>query len=173
MRAWRSDLVACGRAPTRRQALVAWLANPGFALACHYRLARWAAGGGRAGRMGARILERRMILRFACHLSASARIGPGVHFPHPLGIVIGEGAVVGRDVTIYHGVTLGRRRADVAEYPVVGDRATLFCGALLLGRVVVPADAWVGAATLSLGGETVAMQPQRGGQGRAGDRLPG
>ena len=145
MSAWRADLAANGRAPTWRQATVAWLANPGFALACHYRLAHWAVDRGRGGRFGALWLERRMIAAFACHLSARARIGPGVRFPHPLGIVIGEDVEIGPGATIYQQVTIGRRLASDARYPRVGAGVTLYAGAMLLGAVDLGDGAVVGA----------------------------
>lgn len=151
MSAWRADLAACGRHPGLGQAVIAWVANPGFALACHYRVAHWAVSRGRVGRGLALLIERRMIARFACDLSARATIGPGVRFPHPLGIVIGEGALVGRGATIYHSVTLGRRRADGAEYPRLGDDVTLYCGATLLGAVVLPDGTAIGAGRLVIG----------------------
>jgi len=133
------------------QAIVAWFANPGFVLACHYRIAHWAVEKGRAGRGLALLLERQMIARFACHVSARARIGPGLRLPHPLAIVIGEGVVIGAGATIYHGVTLGRRRADSADYPRVGDGTTIYCGATLLGAVMIDDGASVGAQRLIIG----------------------
>ncbi|MEO5641060.1 MAG: hypothetical protein ABIQ98_04760 [Sphingomicrobium sp.] len=151
MSPWREDLAAYWRQPHIRQAVVAWIANPGFALACHYRIAHWAVGRGRVGRGLALLIERRMIARFGCHLSARATIGPGVRFPHPVGIVIGERSVVGRGATIYHGVTLGRRRADGGDYPRLGDGVTLYCGATLLGAVVLVDRTVIGAGRLVIG----------------------
>lgn len=149
--AWRADLVACGRSGTVRQAVIAWFANPGFALACHYRVSHWANGRGRGGRVLALLVERRMIGRFACHISARACIGRGVHLPHPIGIVIGAGSTVGARATIYHGVTLGRRRADVADYPRVGEDVIIYAGAMLLGLVEVASGARVAAGAILLG----------------------
>ena len=151
MSMWRSDLAACGRRATFGQGLVAWIANPGFALACHYRLAHWAVARGWAGRGLALLIERRMIARFACHVSARARIGPGLRLPHPLAIVIGEKVVIGAGATVYHGVTLGRRSAHGSDYPRVGDGVTLYCGATLLGPVVIEDDDSVAAHRLILG----------------------
>lgn len=145
MSAWRVDLAACGRPPTRRQALVAWIANPGFVLACHYRLAQWAVARGRWGRLLSLLVERRMIARFACHISARAAIGPGVRFPHPVAIVIGEGVVIGHGATIYQGVTLGRRGLDVADYPLLGRNVVVGCGAAVLGGLTIANGAIVRA----------------------------
>jgi serine O-acetyltransferase len=170
MSAWRSDLSACGRRGSWWGAVAGWFANPGFALACHYRLGHWALAGGRCGRGIARLIERRMIMRFACDISAQARIGRGIRFPHPLAIVIGEGVVIGDGVTIYHGVTLGRRRPDLADYPTIGDGATIFCGATLIGAVTVEEDGVIGAARLILAGEGGARQARSQGRRRPGER---
>lgn len=151
MSAWRADLAACGRRATVGQAAVAWFANPGFALACHYRLAHWAVGRGDAGRVLALLLERRMIARFACHIAATAQIGAGVRFPHPLAIVIGEGVAIGPGATLYQGVTLGRRRTDAADYPRVGNGVTLYAGAMVLGAVVIGDGGQLGAGQIMLG----------------------
>ena len=78
MSAWREDLAACDRRATVGQAIVAWFANPGFVLACYHRAAHWAARRGAVGRVIAVLIERRMVRWFACQISSSARIGPGL-----------------------------------------------------------------------------------------------
>jgi serine O-acetyltransferase len=72
----------------------------------------------------------------------AAKVGPGLRLPHPTGIVLGRGSVVGRDVTIYHNVTLGRRRD---AYPRIGDRVTIFPNAVIVGPVTIGAGAVIGA----------------------------
>jgi len=72
-------------------------------------------------------------------------LGEGLSLPHPIGIVIGEGAVIGKDVTIYQNVTLGRSNNNVSAYPSIGDNATLYSGATILGDVTVGEWAVVGA----------------------------
>ena len=133
MSAWRADLAACDRRGTVGQAIIAWFANPGFVLACHYRLAHWAAGRGTLGRVIAVLVERRMLREFACQISAGAVIGPGLRLPHPLGVVVGRGVVIGSGATLYHGVTLGRRSAGEELYPRLGDGVVVYCGATLVG----------------------------------------
>jgi serine O-acetyltransferase len=80
-----------------------------------------------------------------CHISPRARIGKGLHLPHPVGIVVGEGVVIGDYVTIYQNVTLGRRRAETSDYPTILDRSTLYSGACVVGKVRVGPGARVGA----------------------------
>jgi serine O-acetyltransferase len=155
MSAWRADLAACDRRGTLGQAIVAWFANPGFVLACHYRVAHWAAGRGAAGRVIAVLIERRMLRGFACQISSMARIGPGLRLPHPLGIVLGRGVVIGAGATLYQGVTLGRRSAGEGLYPRLGDGVTVYCDAKLVGAVTLGDGARVGI------GEVVIGKPQR------------
>lgn len=175
MSAWRTDLVACDRRGTVGQAFVAWFANPGFELACHYRLAHWAASRGAVGRVIAVLIERRMLRGFACQISSAARIGPGLRLPHPLGIVVGRGVVIGAGATLYHGVTLGRRSADDGVYPRLGDGVVVYCGATLVGGVELPDGARVGAGEILIG-EPQRLMPeavpnaQREGGGQASRR---
>lgn len=96
-----------------------------------------------------RIIER----RYGCYLSLRARIGPGLRLPHPIGIVIGEGVVIGESCTIYQHVTLGaRRRGDWQRglYPFVGDNVVLFAGAVLAGAIRVGDRSTVGANSVVL-----------------------
>ncbi|GIH95193.1 serine O-acetyltransferase EpsC [Planobispora siamensis] len=84
-----------------------------------------------------------------------ARLGRRLFIDHGAGVVIGETAVVGDDVTLYHHVTLGGRgfRSDgkgAARHPVLGDRVTVGVGASVLGRVYVGDDASIGAHCLVL-----------------------
>lgn len=84
-----------------------------------------------------------------------ATIGRRLFIDHGAGVVIGETAVVGDDVTMYHRVTLGGRGwwADAKgshRHPVVGDRVVLGVGATVLGHVHIGHDARIGAHSLVL-----------------------
>ncbi|MEA2369638.1 MAG: serine O-acetyltransferase [Solirubrobacteraceae bacterium] len=76
----------------------------------------------------------------------AAKIGPGVFIDHGSGVVIGETAEIGRDVTIYQGVTLGGTGfASGKRHPTVQDNVTIGSGAKLLGPITVGHGAKVGA----------------------------
>jgi serine O-acetyltransferase len=76
----------------------------------------------------------------------AAQMGDAVFIDHGAGVVIGETAVVGNDVTIYHGVTLGGTGSQHGKrHPTIGDRVTLGAGAKILGDVTVGDDSRVGA----------------------------
>ena len=75
-------------------------------------------------------------------------IGPGLLIRHPVGIVVGAGAVVGSRCTMLQQVTLGEADVsgrDPGHYPVVGDNVILGTGAKILGDVRIGDGAVVGA----------------------------
>lgn len=75
-----------------------------------------------------------------------AQIGSGVFIDHGSGVVIGETAVVGNDVTIYQGVTLGGTALEpVKRHPTVGDRVIIGSGAKVLGNITIGSDTRIGA----------------------------
>lgn len=88
----------------------------------------------------------------ASDVSTDACIGEGVYFPHTTGTVIGRDSIVGAQVTIYQGVTLGRLRHDGEGvlYPTIGDGACLYTGAKIVGPIRVGKGAVVGANAVVL-----------------------
>ena len=75
-----------------------------------------------------------------------ARIGEDVVIDHGMGVVIGETAVVGNNVIMYQGVTLGGTSlSPVKRHPTVGDRVVIGAGAKLLGNILIGPDARIGA----------------------------
>ena len=76
----------------------------------------------------------------------AARIGRGLFIDHGAGVVIGETAEVGDDVTMYQGVTLGGTGfARGKRHPTVGHQVMIGSGAKLLGPIVVGARSKIGA----------------------------
>src|SRR5438874_5761735 len=76
----------------------------------------------------------------------SARIGEGLFIDHGAGVVIGETAEIGHNVTLYQGVTLGGTGfATGKRHPTVQDNVTIGSGAKLLGPITVGHGAKVGA----------------------------
>jgi serine O-acetyltransferase len=79
----------------------------------------------------------------------AARIGEGMFIDHGMGVVIGETAEVGRDVTLYQGVTLGGTGfATGKRHPTVQDNVTIGSGAKLLGPITIGHGAKIGANTV-------------------------
>jgi serine O-acetyltransferase len=76
----------------------------------------------------------------------SAQIGRGLFIDHGMGVVIGETAEVGEDVTMYQGVTLGGTGfACGKRHPTVQDNVTIGSGAKLLGPIIIGHGAKIGA----------------------------
>ena len=79
----------------------------------------------------------------------AAEIGGGLLIDHGMGVVIGETAQIGDDVTIYQGVTLGGTGfATGKRHPTVEDEVTIGAGARLLGPITVGHGAKIGANTV-------------------------
>ncbi len=83
-----------------------------------------------------------------------AEIGSRFFIDHGTGVVIGATCVIGNDVKIYQGVTLGARSfpksedgqiiKGIARHPIIGDRVTIYAGATILGRIHIDADSVIG-----------------------------
>jgi serine O-acetyltransferase len=75
-----------------------------------------------------------------------AVLGAGLFIDHATGVVIGETAEVGDDVTIFHGVTLGGTGTDTGKrHPTIGDRVIVGAGAKILGPIKIGDDSRIGA----------------------------
>lgn len=93
----------------------------------------------------AKLISRRIYRCFSCCISPGVRIGDGVEFPHPTGIVIGEGAVIGDHCVIYQNVTIGRARRDEPGYPKLGAGCVVYAGAVIVGDIEIAPGTVVGA----------------------------
>lgn len=79
----------------------------------------------------------------------AAKIGRGLFIDHGAGVVIGETASIGDDVTLYQGVTLGGTGFQTGKrHPTIEDNVTIGSGAKLLGPVTVGHGAKIGANTV-------------------------
>lgn len=83
-----------------------------------------------------------------------AVIGDGLRIDHPVGIVIGAGAKIGRGCIVLQNVTIGTRYLDSTDYnnefPVIGNNVTIGAGAVILGGVLIGDDCTVGANSVIL-----------------------
>lgn len=100
----------------------------------------------------ARLLSQ--IARFltGIEIHPGAKIGRGLFIDHGMGVVIGETAEIGNNVTIYHGVTLGGTGKDkgAKRHPTVQDDVVIGAGAKILGPIVLGKGSRVGANTVVL-----------------------
>lgn len=76
----------------------------------------------------------------------AAIIGRRLFIDHGMGVVIGQTAVIGDDVTMFHGVTLGGKGgSDGKRHPTIGDGALIGAGAQVLGDITIGARSIIGA----------------------------
>ena len=93
----------------------------------------------------ARLLAKRARRMTGIEIHPGAQIGPGLFMDHGMGIVIGETAIVGKDVTLYQGVTLGGTKLDpVKRHPTVEDHVLIGAGTKILGNVTIGQGAKIG-----------------------------
>jgi serine O-acetyltransferase len=147
---FREDVRAARhRDPAARTSLEVALTYPGLHAVWSYRIAHriWLAG----FRLSARIVSQVTRTLTGIEIHPGATIGRRLFIDHGAGVVIGETAEIGDDVTLYHGVTLGGTTwRHVKRHPTVGDRVLVGAGATLLGPITVGADSVVGAGAVVL-----------------------
>ena len=99
----------------------------------------------------ARLLMVLNIVLFSCEISPRAQIGPGLALPHPQGMALGGGVVLGRRVRLLRGTAIGTagykdKRRD--GFPVIGDDCTICDGVKVFGPVDVGARSTIGASVV-------------------------
>jgi serine O-acetyltransferase len=146
----RRDLAAArDRDPAARgvsslEVLAAW---PGVHALLAHRVAHMLHGAGVPFLPRAIALATRSVTGIEIH--PAARIGRGLFIDHGMGVVIGETADIGTDVTLYQGVTLGGTGfATGKRHPTVQDNVTIGSGAKLLGPITIGHGAKIGANTV-------------------------
>ncbi|MBU4304186.1 MAG: serine O-acetyltransferase [Candidatus Omnitrophica bacterium] len=76
----------------------------------------------------------------------AAKIGKGLFIDHGMGVVIGETTVIGDNVTLYQGVTLGGTGKEKGKrHPNIGDNVVIGAGAKILGNITMGDNSYVGA----------------------------
>jgi serine acetyltransferase len=159
--------------PLSRDILADWRANPGNPKArlitMLYRLAR-------AGHLAPRPIRLLsfpyfMFYKFVTEfvlgteLPWHAKIGPGLAIHHGFGLVLNPDVVLGANVTLRHGVTIGGKSAADGRSPVVGDNVDIGTGAIILGDIHIGDGATVGAGAVVIrsipAGATAVGNPAR------------
>lgn len=135
--------------PAANSAIEIILTYPGLHAVVVHRFSHFLHNNGL--RLLARIIS--MIMRFltGIEIHPGATIGKRLFIDHGMGIVIGETAEIGDDVTIYHGVTLGGTGKDKGKrHPTIGDNVVIAAGAKVLGPIKVGSDSKIGANSVVL-----------------------
>jgi serine O-acetyltransferase len=144
----REDIqVVFQRDPAARNIWEVILTYPGFHAILIHRLAHW-------------LWQRGLttLARFVSHVGRfltgieihpGAKIGRRFFIDHGMGVVIGETAEIGDDVTLYQGVTLGGTSTErIKRHPTIEESVTIFSGAKVLGPVTVGRHSRVGAGSV-------------------------
>ena len=131
----------------------------------------------REHRFTARLVSQISRFLTGIEIHPGARIGRGLFIDHGMGVVIGETAEIGDDVTLYQGVTLGGTgKQGGKRHPTVGDRVIVGTGAQVLGPLIIGDDAKVGAGAIVIkdvpADTTVVGNPGRP-VAASGRRVPG
>jgi len=146
----RKDLTAyVERDPACDQYCLPLLYFKGFHALQIYRVANWLWRNGRQSL--ALYLQNRVSEIFAVDIHPAAQIGSGIMIDHATGVVIGETAIVGNNVSILHSVTLGGSGCTSgSRHPTIGNGVLISAGAKILGNISVGDGVKVGAGSLVL-----------------------
>lgn len=135
--AFRADILAVAdRDPACSRLIEPVLYFKGFHAIQTYRLSHALWNDGRKD--VALYVQSRASEVFQCDIHPAARIGRGLFLDHATGLVVGQTATIGDDVSILHGVTLGgtgKERAD--RHPKIGSGVLIGAGAKILGNIKV------------------------------------
>src|SRR5580765_5284487 len=101
--------------------------------------------------LAARWLSQIARLLTGIEIHPGAKVGRRVFIDHGMGVVIGETAIVGDDVTLYQGVTLGGTGKELGKrHPTIEDSVVIGGGAKILGNIVVGKNCRIGAGSVVL-----------------------
>jgi serine O-acetyltransferase len=136
--------------PAARSRLEIWLCYSGLHALWWYRLNHWLWQ--RKFYLLARCFSQVSRLLTGIEIHPGAQIGERLFIDHGMGVVIGETAVVGNEVTIYQGVTLGGTSLDrgAKRHPTIGNAVVIGGGAKILGNITVGDNCRVGAGSVVL-----------------------
>ena len=146
----RADLCAVmERDSACHELYIPFLYFKGFHALETYRVAHWLWQRGRESL--ALFFQNRMSSEFGVDIHPAAELGHGIMLDHATGLVIGQTAVVGNNVSILQSVTLGGTGKDEGDrHPKIGDGVLISDGAKILGNIRVGEGAKVGAGSVVL-----------------------
>lgn len=135
--------------PAARSVVEVMLLYPGFHALVYYRVSHWFY-------RHKRFFLARMVSQWGrgftgIEIHPGATIGNGLFIDHGAGVVVGETAEIGNNVTLYHGVTLGGTGKDEGKrHPTVCDNVLLGTGCKVLGPITIGENSRVGANSVVL-----------------------
>jgi len=149
-RHFKTDIEAVmTRDPAATSKIAVFFTYSGFKAIRRHRRANWFYRHGMKGL--ATFIAQRTKRKTGVEIHPGATIGEGVFIDHGVGVVIGETAEIGNNVTIYQGVTLGGTGKQKGKrHPTVGNNVMIGAGAKVLGAINIGHDAKIGAGSVVL-----------------------
>lgn len=137
---------------------------PSFKVMMHYRIAHRLYEKGHY--FWARWVSQRGVRKTGIEIHPGARIGKGLFIDHGNGVIIGETTIIGDNVTLYQGVTLGGTGKEHGKrHPTIGNNVMISAGAKVLGSFTIGDNSKIGAGSVVLSevppGSTVVGVPGR------------
>ncbi len=125
------------------------LLYPSFKVMLHYRLAHKLYN--RKMYFFARYISQRAARKTGIEIHPGATIGEGLFIDHGNGVIIGETTIIGNNVTLYQGVTLGGTGKEHGKrHPTICDNVMISAGAKVLGSFTVGENSKIGAGSVVL-----------------------
>ncbi len=125
------------------------LLYPSFKAMLHYRLAHRLYQKGHY--FWARWISQRGVRKTGIEIHPGAQIGKGFFIDHGNGVIIGETAIIGDNVTLYQGVTLGGTGKEQGKrHPTIGNNVMISAGAKILGSFTIGDNSKIGAGSVVL-----------------------
>lgn len=122
---------------------------PSFKVMLHYRTAHKLYLKGHY--FWARWISQRAARKTGIEIHPGATIGEGLFIDHGNGVIIGETTIIGNNVTLYQGVTLGGTGKEHGKrHPTIGDNVMISAGAKVLGSFSVGENSKIGAGSVVL-----------------------
>ena len=122
---------------------------PSFKVMLHYRIANRLYEKGHY--FLARWVSQRGVRKTGIEIHPGAKIGKGFFIDHGNGVIIGETAIIGDNVTLYQGVTLGGTGKEQGKrHPTVGNNVMISAGAKVLGSFKIGDNSKIGAGSVVL-----------------------
>ena len=122
---------------------------PSFKVMMHYRIAHKLYKNGHY--FLARWISQRAVRKTGLEIHPGAEIGDGFFIDHGNGVIIGETTVIGNNVTLYQGVTLGGTGKEHGKrHPTIEDNVMISAGAKILGSFTIGANSKIGAGSVVL-----------------------
>lgn len=150
LRCVREDIDAIlERDPAARSRLEAFVCYSGLHALWIYRVSHWFWQ--RRWSFPARLLSQTARFITGIEIHPGAQIGRRLFIDHGMGVVIGETSIVGDDVTIYQGVTLGGTGKETGKrHPTIGNNVFIGTGTKILGNITIGENSRVGAGSVVL-----------------------